>query len=96
MVLEMANKELNANFQTDAITAKLEELNAIQVDRIINLLLPLNVAGIISKRTIQEAIPGVDPEEEVKRLADELKDVLQSIDFNKTGSEDEVEDGRAA
>jgi hypothetical protein len=64
----MHSKATGALYDTDTIEVTLPVVMMSQITQIANVYLPLEQSGIISKETVRERVPGVDPELEQERI----------------------------
>jgi len=64
----MHSDATGAVYDTDSIEVTLPVVMMSQVKQLADVYLPLEQAGIISKETVRERVPGIDPELEDERL----------------------------
>ena len=81
---EMHSKKTGVIYDTDSIEVSIPVVMMQQINQIANVYLPLYDAKIITRETVQERVPGIDPEIEQKRMqVEEKKKQKESAEMTK-------------
>jgi hypothetical protein len=67
----------------DDVYVSIPAVSLNQIQTLVDVYLPLQMAGIISKKTLREKVPDIDPEEEQGRMDDEEDDSEDDQDISK-------------
>lgn len=77
--MEISNKENGTAFNTSSIVAEIPESSQMKMRQIIDFWVELRDRKAVSLKTLIEKIPGVDPDQEMERLSEELKEEIAQL-----------------
>lgn len=78
-VLRLANAKFGRNYDPNALDADLPQVSSQKIKELVEVWLPLIVAGKITLKTFLSKVPDVDPEAEAKGIEEEKKKAMKEM-----------------
>lgn len=75
--LAMANNQLQGGFNVNAVKAVLPEIQSAQFSQLMEKWVPLAEKKLVSRQTVIERIPDIDPETELARIEEETQRAIE-------------------
>ena len=78
-VLKIANQKFGRNYDPNALDADLPQVSSQKIKELVEVWLPLIVAGKITLKTFLSKVPDVNPDEEQKGIEAEKKQAMKEM-----------------